>query len=143
MPVVITDGGRSDYFKGETGDCVVRAISIATGKPYNVVYAEIKALMGRGASPRNGVPKSIYHRYLLSMGWRWVPTMWVGQEKRVTLAKNELPPRGRLVVRLSKHLTAVIDGTIHDRYDPSRGGTRCVYGYYRAVNWDRVNGEKS
>lgn len=139
MPVVLTDGGRSAHFRGATGDCVVRAVSIATGKPYDVVYADIKALMGRGESPRNGVPKPIYHKYLLSLGWRWVSTMWVGQQKRVTLAENELPSKGRFVVRLSKHLTAVIDGSIHDRYDPSRDGTRCVYGYYRAVNWDGIN----
>ena len=35
-----------------------------------------------------------------------------------------------MVVAVSKHYTAVIDGTIHDIYDPSRGGSRCVYGYY-------------
>jgi len=31
---------------------------------------------------------------------------------------------------LSRHLTTVIDGVIYDTYDPSREGTRCVYGYY-------------
>jgi len=31
---------------------------------------------------------------------------------------------------LFKHTTAVIDGIIHDTYDPSRAGTRCVYGYF-------------
>jgi hypothetical protein len=25
---------------------------------------------------------------------------------------------------------AVIDGVIHDTYDPSRDGKRCVYGYF-------------
>jgi hypothetical protein len=25
----------------------------------------------------------------------------------------------------------VIDGVIHDTHDCSRGGTRCVYGYWR------------
>jgi hypothetical protein len=27
----------------------------------------------------------------------------------------------------------VIDGVIHDTFDPSRGGTRCVYGYWIKV----------
>ena len=31
---------------------------------------------------------------------------------------------------LSRHMCAVIDGVIHDTYDPSRDGTRAVYGYY-------------
>ena len=46
------------------------------------------------------------------------------------LAPGELP-EGRVVARVSKHLTAVIDGVIRDTFDPSRGGTRCVYGYWR------------
>ena len=37
---------------------------------------------------------------------------------------------GRLIVKVSKHLTSVIDGVINDTYDPSRNATRCVYGYY-------------
>ena len=42
-------------------------------------------------------------------------------------------PRGVIIVAISKHYTAVIDGVIHDMHDPSRGGTRCVYGYWRKV----------
>jgi hypothetical protein len=45
-------------------------------------------------------------------------------------ALNELGSRERLIVSVSKHLTAVIDGMIYDTHDPSRGGSRCVYGYY-------------
>ena len=32
----------------------------------------------------------------------------------------------------SKHCTAWIDGECHDTYDPTRDGTRCVYGYWTA-----------
>jgi len=28
-------------------------------------------------------------------------------------------------------MAAVIDGVLHDAYDCSREGTRCVYGYYK------------
>jgi hypothetical protein len=48
----------------------------------------------------------------------------------VHLRAEELPG-GRLIVKVSKHVVAVIDGVINDSHDPSRGGTRCVYGYYR------------
>jgi hypothetical protein len=41
-----------------------------------------------------------------------------------------LLPSGKLVVSVSKHLTAVIDGVIHDTHDCSRAETRCVYGYW-------------
>lgn len=29
-------------------------------------------------------------------------------------------------------IAAVVDGVLHDTFDCSRGGTRCVYGYYAA-----------
>ena len=38
---IYSDAGRSNYFKGEAGDCVVRAITHATGKDYKEVYDEL------------------------------------------------------------------------------------------------------
>jgi hypothetical protein len=55
--------------------------------------------------------------------------MAVGQGCQVHLRQHEIPT-GRLIVKVSKHLSAVIDGVIHDTHNPGRGGTRCVYGYY-------------
>ena len=45
------------------------------------------------------------------------------------LRADELPG-GTLIASCSRHMVAVIDGVIRDTHDPSRGGTRCVYGYY-------------
>ncbi len=45
MTFQFNDGGRSEAgFKGTTGDCVTRAIAIATGKPYQEVYYALNAL---------------------------------------------------------------------------------------------------
>ena len=55
--------------------------------------------------------------------------MKIGQGCRVHLLADELP-MGRLIVQVTRHLTAVIDGVIQDVYDPSRSGKRCVYGYW-------------
>ena len=43
--------------------------------------------------------------------------------------QSELPP-GPLIVKVSRHLTAVIDGVLYDTHNCSRGGARCVYGYF-------------
>ena len=141
MTFVENDGGRAEAgFKGQAGDCVCRSIAIATGKPYREVYdalnefaqSERTGPRKRGkSSARTGVYKDTIRKYMASIGWQWVPTMQVGQGCTVHLKKAELPG-GRLVVSVSKHITAVIDGVIHDTHDPSRNGTRCVYGYYRA-----------
>ena len=63
------------------------------------------------------------------LGWIWHPTMSIGQGCKVHLKENELP-KGRLVVSVSHHETAVIDGVLHDTYDCTREESRCVYGYY-------------
>lgn len=142
LKFLINDGGRAEAgFRGTTGDCVCRAVAIATGRPYKVVYDEINKLAKmepksarrpNGSSARTGVYKYTYKRYLEDhLGWIWTPTMQVGQGCRVHLLRNELPD-GRLIVSVSRHLTAVIDGVVHDTHDPRRGGRRCVYGYWKA-----------
>lgn len=133
------DGGRSAAgYKGTAGDCVCRAIAIATEKPYQEVYdiinefakSERKGKRKSGiSSARNGVYKQTIKKVMAHYGWRWIPTMQIGQGCKVHLKEDELP-RGRLVVALSGHYAAVIDGVLNDTYDCTRDGTRCVYGYY-------------
>ena len=140
MKFVYNDGGRADAgFKGTTGDCVCRAISIATERPYKEVYdlinefakSERTGKRKRGKSnARTGVYKNTIRKVMEHYGWEWIPTMHIGSGCTVHLRDGELP-NGRLVVNVSKHSVAVIDGVINDTYDCSRDGTRCVYGYYR------------
>jgi hypothetical protein len=133
------DGGRElAGFKGSTGDCVVRAIAIATNDEYLNVYNKING-MGKSeritkrkkskSNSRTGVYRVTYHKYLLSLGWKWTPTMTIGSGCKVHIQAEELPS-GTVIARVSKHLTCMIDGVIQDTYDCSRDGNRCVYGYY-------------
>lgn len=137
------DGGRAAAgFKGDAGDCVVRAIAIAErklhgeafpGQRYQEVYdalAELALAYSGKRSARDGVAPAVFRDYLLRhRGWTWTPTMGIGTGCTVHLAVGELPG-GVLVARCSKHVAAVVDGVLHDTYDSSRGGTRCVYGYF-------------
>ncbi len=116
-----------------------RAIAIATQLPYSEIYdlilhvAEYERIGKRKrklSDPENGVGRYTYSRVMSLLGWEWVPTMGIGTGCKVHLCADELPA-GRIVVYVSHHFTAVVDGVINDTYDPSRGGTRCVYGYYR------------
>lgn len=140
MPFTFDDGGRAAAgFTGRAGDCVCRSVAIATGLPYLEVYDQLNA-MGKAekltkrqrtrSSARNGVHKKTLRQLMTELGWIWVPTMQVGQGCKVHLRHGELP-RGRLVVNVSRHTTAVINRVIHDTHDPSRNGTRCVYGYFK------------
>lgn len=160
------DGGRQAAGRrGTTGDCVCRAIAIAARLPYEEAYASLANGMasqrgGKGvASASHGinVTRRWFKNYMGRLGFVWHPCMGIGTGCRVHLAAGELPG-GRLVVALSRHYTAVVDGTIHDIYDPQRegtwtcepdrgqilrpgqtrnvngvwtqGGGRCVYGYW-------------
>ncbi len=94
-------------------------------------------------SARNGVSVrgAAFKRYMESIGWVFVATMRIGTGCKVHLTDGELP-MGRLIVSVSKHYTAVIDGVIYDTHDPQRAtlisengvqriAHRCVYGYWR------------
>ena len=143
MEYVCCDGGRVGAgYKGTAGDCFVRAIAIATGEPYQDVYDEINALAAderprsrKRSSSRTGVWPHTAKRYLWARGWEWTPTMHIGSGCKVHMRADELPS-GPLIVRLSKHVAAVIDGTVFDTHDPRRDGTRCVYGYFSPTKGD-------
>jgi hypothetical protein len=134
---VYDDGGRYKAgYKGHAGDCSTRAVAIAMNLPYQSVYDLMNAAgkqerrrKGRPSGARTGVKSTTLRRVIGELGWQWTPTMTIGSGCRVHLRADELPA-GRLIVRVSKHLVALIDGVIHDTHDCSRGGTRCVYGWW-------------
>ena len=138
------DGGRAAAgFKGTAGDCVARAVAIASGRPYAEVYARLAEGTGsqragkkgkRSASARNGinVTRKWFKDLMVEWGFVWVPTMTIGSGCKVHLRADELPA-GRLVVSVSGHYTTMIDGVINDTWNPDRGGNRCVYGYWKLV----------
>lgn len=141
MKWVYDDGGRTlAGYTGKAGDCVVRAVAIATEQNYQTVYDALSSGMKEQritkrssghTTARDGVSvrRKWFKDYLTDLGWAWCPTMFIGSGCTVHLADGELPP-GRLIVSLSRHYTTVIDGVIHDLYNPDRDGCRCVYGYW-------------
>jgi hypothetical protein len=121
----------------------VRSIAIATGMSYLEVYDLVlkfsrrergrvsrRTGVRRFSHPRTGVFKSTMDKVLDHLGWEWVSTMGIGTGCTVHLDAAELP-EGRIIARVSRHYVALIDGVIHDTGNPSRGGSRCVYGYWR------------
>ena len=139
---------RGGYTRGSglnRGDCVPRAITIATELPYQIVFDELQRRQTEWRIKSNskkaynkkphrnkcymGTYKEAYKPYLEELGWTWVPKMFIGQGFKTYLRKEDLPP-GRLIVKVRKHLTAVVDGVVNDTWDCSQGGNKGVYGYY-------------
>jgi len=124
------DGGRSDAgYKGSCGDCVVRAISIALNLDYKETYLELarrqKELTGK-RSARNGVHKEVYDKFLKERGWVWHSAPKFDGRK----AYHHDMPQGVVIVRMARHLAAVIDGTVHDSWNSTH---KMVYGYWAAA----------
>lgn len=154
MKVIYNDGGRAAAgYTGVAGDCVTRAVVIATGKPYQEVYDALSEgsrmqRMGkrkvRKFSARSGVNvrRRWFKDYMASIGWVWTPTMHIGSGCTVHLTDGELP-MGRLIVSVSKHYTTVIDGVVHDTHDPQRNvhasepdrGQELRPGQHRSNGW--------
>lgn len=140
MKWIYDDGGRSKYFQAEkVGDCVARAIAIASNKDYKEVYDALNELAKnerigkrkkKKSNSRSGVYTRTAKKYIEDvLGWKWTPCMTIGSGCKVHMKADELP-MGTLICNLSKHFTCVKDGVIYDTYDCSRNESRCVYGYW-------------
>lgn len=128
MSFVENDGGRSEYFKGKNaGDCVCRALAIAESMDYKEAYdllATASKAAGYPKSARNGVYKKVYEKVFADLGWHWVSApKFVGRKARYT----DMPEKGRYILRMAKHLSAVVDGELHDSWN---SGHKMVYGYW-------------
>jgi hypothetical protein len=146
------DGGRGKSGiaraagrKEAVGDCVTRAIAIATGKPYREVHdaitvSKVRYLYGGGDDawdkrarrrggvhafdPDHGCSDGAYGPYLEALGW-----VRVTPKSQMRLRADHLP-RGRLIVNIRRHLVAVIDHVIHDTHDCGRAGRVQVLNYW-------------
>jgi hypothetical protein len=117
------DGGREVAgYKGNTGDCVTRAIAIATETPYQDVYdslyelgknwegrSKIAKAIRRSPSPRNGCHVPVAEKYLETLGW-------VKVKNKLKLDDDKFKS-GRYICSVRRHYTSMIDGVLNDTWD--------------------------
>jgi Protein of unknown function (DUF2786) len=123
------DGGRADSgYIGLAGDCVTRAIAIATGICYRDVYRELGELSYM--TPRNGVANNVAADYLTKLGWIYA----AGNRKALMPA---VLPKDAVIVHLieptgyrSGHFTSVIDHVIYDTWNPSEDDDFIIAGLW-------------
>lgn len=95
------------------GDCVFRAISLATGKTWLEVYDELTALGRELLSPPND--KYTYATYLDRIADRQEIKTVGKRPTGKTVAR--LDPSKTYVVRMANHLACVKDGKIRDTWN--------------------------
>ena len=128
MDFIWDDGGRAACgYVGLTGDCVPRAIAIATGALYRDVYEKLGIVSEK--SPRHGVPTETAAAYLAERYWQ--RTIEVDRPFSV----GELP-NGVVIVHIAKsnarsqHFCTLIDRVVHDTWDPSDDDNYFVKSYW-------------
>ena len=130
MALIYNDGGRAKAgYKGKAGDCVVRAIAIATASDYKEIYNLVAAAnkdFGFGKSARNGIHKQVSSYVLKNLGFKWCAApKFVGRK-----ARTYDMPNGIVIAKQAHHLVCVIDGIAFDTFDSTK---KMVYGYWKKV----------
>jgi hypothetical protein len=128
MEFIWNDGGRAaSGFVGLAGDCVTRAITIATGIAYREVYAALGEVAQE--SPRDGIERRVFEEFLESRGWARFP----GQG--ILFCDMEFP-KGVVVAHVRRtgqrcgHVCAVIDSVVHDTWNATEDDDYVVLSYW-------------
>ncbi|WP_156452813.1 hypothetical protein [Mycobacterium gordonae] len=120
LPLVLSDGGRAaaGLVPAVTNkDCVTRAIAIGDRRPYTEVH-QMVTQAGRDMqlpdAAENGVNLNVAAKLLHDLGWRPVPEV-----RNASLTQEDLETALRkhpvlIVETLAGHLTAVVNGAVHD-----------------------------
>jgi hypothetical protein len=109
------------------GDCVTRAIVMATGLDYQEVWDELtrrkKGPSNKRGTASSGMPHDISREYLNELGWTYV-SFHHGEK----FTYENLPEE--CIVDLPGHYTYVKRGIVYDAYDCRGKRRRKLEGYY-------------
>lgn len=100
--------------ENERNDCTVRALCIATNRPYTEAY---HLLHNAGRKPNRG----FYFEKLLKKRTNYLGCTFtkIGFRKPRTLKKFlEYYPKGIYCVRIRGHVFVIMDGIVHDMFQP-------------------------
>lgn len=143
LPITLTDGGRAEAgYKGTAGDCVTRAVAVATGSPYADVYKlmhEAGNKHGSKSAARTGVPPAASGEVMREhFGWHYISYATGGAKYLTAEDMPDLPAFCAVLTR--PHWVAVVGGVVHDTWDsrtPKRGrpGRSRVAGLWVPGDW--------
>lgn len=129
-PFCQDDAGRGQSRRPkQSNDCTVRAVAKAGGFEYDMVYdlfMKSGRKAGRGFDLKSWAKKGV----ICGRKLVWSPLQAVKGQPRMNIAKfTETHKTGTYILRVTKHVLAVIDGVVYDTFE-SRPD-KCVYGYWQ------------
>ena len=114
-------GGRHKYFncrcqlkKYAEGDCTIRAISIATGTDYKIVWDSLMdSAKKTGCMPNS---RENCELFLNSIGWKRQKPFRKGR-KKYKLKNVPISKTKNYIFHTSRHWTAVVSNVVQDTWD--------------------------
>ena len=123
--MTMVDANSAGY-KGDAGDCLARAIVIATIGDYKTVYKHIAQTMKKHGYPASAdfytigkkkrgkrSPRQLQDDILIDYGFHKVS---LGRGTRPTYTEAHLE-FGNCIVTTTKHFAALVDGAVRDTFD--------------------------
>lgn len=131
-----SDAGRSTSKRPRSkNDCTVRALATVLDISFDESY-EFLLTRGRGAhrgAPNDWLSKKKPNEVLgRTLTWHSFPA--VKGEPRMSIGRFvNTYPDGRWIIRISKHVAAVVDGCLYDDATDENDHARCVYGAWEVT----------
>tara|TARA_R100000700_G_C3152643_1_gene130865 strand:+ start:380 stop:787 length:408 start_codon:yes stop_codon:yes gene_type:complete len=120
MKYIENHGGREKYYptklkKDRAGDCVVRAIAIATEQD----YLEVRDGLFEVAKEIGFMPNDTktYRLYLERKGWTRKSPLKNGKKKYKVKNIAKFFQGENVIIHTCHHLTTLIDGNLNDTWD--------------------------
>ena len=108
-----------------TGDCVIRAIAIATDQSWRTTYPDLSRIGEiEGDLPNSNM---VWHLYLKKRGAKQFLLPETCPDCITVRAFCERYPRGTYVIGTGDHAVAVIDGDYYDSFDSGRMTPTCFW----------------
>ncbi len=120
---------RVDGKKWDKGDCVVRAFAMAA----DISWLEAFDLLVENARKTFNVPnyKTNYKDVFAGRGFVYQGIKAVAGKKRMTVEDFcKKHKKGRYILDVANHMTAVVDGVCYDVWNPAN---KCVYCYWELI----------
>jgi len=141
LPFTLNDGGRSHSKRPkQRNDCVVRALVLTTGMSYDDVYDVLRIVARRKSGQRfdlRGFLEATGNQFHNShFDWKSYPAI-KGYPRLDLGTFCRRNPTGTFIVKVSKHVLAVIDGVAID--DAPISHKRCVYGSWQVTRLERIS----
>jgi hypothetical protein len=118
---------NKNFKNKKTGDCVVRALSTASGKDYKQVAKELFEIYMKYGYIIND--KHCYERWLDENGFikRPQPRKWDNTKYLIGEIEELIDEDCKVIVSCANHLTCVVDLTLLDIWDCRK---KCIGNYY-------------